>query len=414
MQLAVRPYITTGIVIAGASALVAAPLGIPPSVLTAPSVAITPTASALDGAIHDFDSYFTTGGQTAEVLLSDTGALPGELSRAFLAAANDPHLLPSLGSAFLYGFLSPTPGSTVADLAHLATQLPAPFGPSSHDIGLLLRAFQALGSITAHTLPALPSPEAGADAIEATHLPHVVEVATDDLEIAGEKFGEVTAFTAAWAGDLPNNVVHFLHAAAADPHNLPTLMTNFGLSEMTDLGEAVFGPMVCLLQETLPPKLADQFTDVVHKVLAVLPQPEATTELQVTNDDTTQESLVQKKQSPSPAAGLPNLLNPTISVNHKSPDLTESNNGDEVDARKGPRLNVVKINPLAILDHRATVGDNVSAGSAPRPGQALSQVVNKVVQAPSAIARQIHDALKPHKSEPQTAKDPAPSDNNPD
>jgi hypothetical protein len=409
MQLALRPYVTTGIVIVGASALVAAPLTISPSALNPPAVAIAPTASAVDQATNGFDTLFTNGGKSAEVLLNAFGEFPDGVSRAFLAAVDDPHVLPSLGSAFLYGFLNPAPGSHSV-LADLAAQI-----PSSPETAVLLNAFRALGAVVAHSLSQLPSPGQGAIAMNAVHLPHVVDVVTNDLEIAGAKFGESAAFTAAFIGDLPGDFVDFVHAAAANPGNIPALLTNTSLREMTELGDAVFGPMVCLLRDTMPAPFGGPqglIVKAVEQFLAVLPQPEETAELTNDSSETTALTNVgnqdvggQDNQNVDSATGPLNFLNPVGRVDHDTPTLVKK---DDVDLPARPRLNVVTLNPLAAASQdRATVGDNAAAGSAaPKPGQRLVHVVEKLAQAPAAIANSIHDALTPHKAEKSPTESP--------
>jgi hypothetical protein len=409
MQLALRPYVTTGIVIVGASALVGAPLSISPSALNPPTVAIAPTASLLDGAINDFDTLFTNGGKSTQVLLNASGVLPGELSRAFLAAVDDPHVLPSLGSAFLYGLLSPTPGSGSV-LADLAEQI-----PSSADTAVLLNAFRVLGAIVAHSLSQLPPPVPGLTAMTAAHLPPVVDVVTDDLEIAGEKFGESAAGIAAFIGNTPAEVVDFLHAAAADPANIPALLTNTALGAMTDFGDAAFGPMVCLLEDTMPAPFGGPdglVVKAVEQFLAVLPQPESSASL-TTSEKTTSTSLDgqgtggQDDQNAGAAPGSLNFLNPVGTVDHDTPTLVKRDGVDDgVDApATKPRLNVFHLNPLDAASDRAPVGVNQSTGAAAAPKPGLVRIVQKVVQAPAAIAHSIHDALKPHQTE-QSASQP--------
>jgi hypothetical protein len=408
MQLALRPYVTTGIVIAGASALVAAPLAIPPSALNQPTVAIAPTASALGGAIDGFDTLVTNGGKSAQVLLNAMGAFPDELSRALLAAADDPQVLPTLGSAFLYGLLSPSPVSgTDSVLVGLAKQLPAPLGTS------LLNEFRALGALVAHALPELPSPIPGLGAMEAVDLPPVVDVVTKDLGIIGEKFGEQAAFTAAFVGDLPNNFLRFVHAAAASPEDIPTLATNFGLSEMTDLGNAVFGPLVCILEDTLPYPVgtADGLVvKAVTQLLAVMPKPAADPELKTTSNvepqatslDQQRENGGQEEQNTGGSPGTSTFLK-LAGPTDPGPTLVKKN---DVDTSSGPRLNVLRVNPLADLDNRASVGDKSSTNSTatPRPH---AHVMQQLAQAPAAIAHSIRDALKPQHSEASAGADAA-------
>jgi hypothetical protein len=389
MQVALRPYITTGIVIAGASALVAAPITMPPTALSPSTVAIAPTAAALDGAFVHFDSLWTDGGKSAEALLVETGELPGDLSRAFFAAVDDPHLLPSLGSAFLYGLLHSAPGS-----AH----------PSLAEADLLHDAFRALGALVAHSLPGLPSPAIGSAAMADVDLPHGVDVVTSDFALVGEHFGVAAAGVAAFIGNTPAEFADFLHAAAADPGNIPTLLSNTVLGAMSEFGNAAFGPMVCLLRDTLPKPLGDLVTKAVQEFIAVMPQP---TSNEVSNDleqtvlhkDSVGEQNVEG-QGPQTLGSFAQTPDPGL------PDVTKK---DGAELSDGPRLNVFKVNPLAGFHEPKGVGENV-AGSSTAPEPHLAGVVKRLAQAPAAIAHSIRDALTPHHTDAPADKDPEPSE----
>jgi hypothetical protein len=336
MQINLRPYVTTGIVIAGASVLVTAPLTVPPSALS-PSpvtVAVAPAAFA-DGLLTDFDRLFTHSGQSAQEVLTGAGKLPDHLAREFLAAVD-------------------------------------------HSTG--------------------------------AELPHVVGVLTRDLEIVGEEFGKSAANIGAFIGDLPADFVDFVHAAAANPANIPTLLTNALITTMTKFGDGALGPMVCLLRDTMPAPFGGYdglIVQTVQKLMTVLPQP--SDDLQVNSFGSGENSGVELKKV-EPAQKLFNLVPPT---NHVPPGLgVKDSSADQVEAPRKPRFNVFKDNPLADFGNRSTFGsaDDGSVGtSVPRPG-IVASVVQRLTHPPQ-LGSIVRNLLKPHDKE--TSSEP-PSEPNPE
>ena len=325
MQLCLRPYVTTGIVIAGASVLVTAPLTVPPSALS-PSpvtVAVAPAAFA-DGLLTDFDRLFTHSGQSAEEVLTAAGALPDHVAQAFLADIDDP---------------------------------------------------------------------------TGAHLSHVVGVLTRDLKIAGEEFGKSAANIGAFIGELPTDVVDFVHAAAANPANIPTLLTNALITTMTKFGDGALGPMVCLLRDTMPAPFGGYdglIVQTVQKLMTILPQPSeedaGLTSFGVAGDEIGVERNVEPLQK-RPLG----IFNPAPLTDKGLPGLENQGSSDGVEAPRKPQLNVFKDNPLADLGNRSTLGsaDDGSIGtSVPRPG-----IVASVVQRayPPAATRQ-------HRPQPAQAR----------
>ena len=74
MQRALRPYVTTGIAIVGASVLVAAPISVTPQALQPPAlnVAIDDMASVTDfiqGLLMDFNTATVAGGAAAQITI---------------------------------------------------------------------------------------------------------------------------------------------------------------------------------------------------------------------------------------------------------------------------------------------------------------------------------------------------------
>jgi hypothetical protein len=66
---------------------------------------------------------------------------------------------------------------------------------------------------------------------------------------------------------------------------------------------------------------------------------------------------------------------------------------------------VFHLNPLDAARDRAPVGVNQSTGAAAAPKPGLVRIVQKVVQAPAAIAHSIRDALKPHQTEQSASEE---------
>lgn len=316
MQLALRPYLTTGIVIVGAGTLVAAPLMVSPSVMSPSpvSVAVAPTAFA-DDLLVRFDSLLTNGGLSAETALTDVGLVPG----------------------------------------HIA---------------------EALG---------------GSD------LPDGVDVLNHDLALVGHKFGELASFMGADIGGLPTVIADLAHDIAEDPANAPALFMDAVMTSMSKFGADIVGPFVCILteNEVLPEGLRLQIAQTVQQSVDALddlesslpeiprlPLPSHAVQTQVVNN-----SFVDPSSGPLSSPVVPNF------VHQPSTDPVEEESDAPVTTR--PRLNVLKINPLANLGEHSTVGSPNTVGStAPRPG-----IVAHVIQSlthPPQLGSIVRHILNPH------------------
>lgn len=184
MQLALRPYVTTGVAIVGASVLVAAPITVTPpdiqiakpaeSVQIAQRTANVELTSLVSDLLTAFNTVATAGGNTAQVLLDATGKLPGSVALLVQAAIDNPELIPNLASALVYGFVNPFPVAGTVPLPgppdfSLLVQLfgaispvigllPPPLGPSGMNPGIVTEISVRLLGVLADALGVLPDP----------------------------------------------------------------------------------------------------------------------------------------------------------------------------------------------------------------------------------------------------------------
>src|SRR5690349_15794811 len=117
MQLALRPYVTTGVAIVGASVLVAAPISVAPpdlqvanpakSVAAAQRMTEVELTSVVTDLLHAFSVVSVAGGNAAQILNDSLGALPQTLAGAIQSAIDDPESIPNVASFIAYQLLSP-------------------------------------------------------------------------------------------------------------------------------------------------------------------------------------------------------------------------------------------------------------------------------------------------------------------
>jgi hypothetical protein len=239
-----------------------------------------------------------------------------------------------------------------------------------------------------------------AEALGGSDLPDGVGVATDTVALIGHKFGELAGFLGEDVGDLPERVVTLAHAIAADPANAPNLIMDAVMATMSDLGADIVGPFLCIITENeiLPESLRNQITQTGMTLTGELNDLEESLppipRLPLPSHTTTTQTLVEQKSLvESPPATFSNPVIPNV-FHPPASDPVEEEGDAPVTTR--PRLNVLKINPLANLGEHSTVGaPNSSSGLAPRPG-VVAHVVESLTHPVQQLGSVVRHILNPH------------------
>jgi hypothetical protein len=250
------------------------------------------------------------------------------------------------------------------------------------------------------------------EALGGSNLPDGVDVLTHDSALVGVKLGEMAEFLGRDVGDLPAVFADLAHDIAEDPANAPALIMKTVMDTMTLFGNDVFGPIVCILTENelLPPEFEAQIVQAVQKSTAALqtlesslpalprlPLPSHAAQTQVVNN-----SFVDPSSGPLSSPVIPNF------VHQPSPDPVEEESDAPVTTR--PRLNVLKINPLANSGEQSTVGSpNSGDSSAPRPG-IVAPVIQKLTH-PTQLGSIVRNILKPHEKQDTSTPPSDPTSN---
>lgn len=329
MQLALRPYVTTGIAIVGASVLVATPtLATPPDMKAlnpAISHADVNPASLITDLVAGFSTVSVAGGHAAQISINTIAGLPLGLAGAANAAIADPSDIPDIVNFLAYSFLYPgapipsgLPGVSLPPsllfqfgsqvVLPLANLLPPPLAT------LVLTAFGKVGQVIGQGLALLPgNPVAGFFAVGAgvLGLPNIVSSPLVDIKALGVALGQAigggfvvanplsgivpTQGAAGWVGALPAVLLASLGAAVDNPSQIPGLLSYLTYSLLAAPGAdfpppggsplgspfgsfslftTAFAPIAAALggpTGVLPPALADVFnhlTEVLGEVVA--------------------------------------------------------------------------------------------------------------------------------------------------
>ena len=316
MQRALRPYVTTGIAIVGASVLVAAPIAATPQALQPPAlnVAVDDMASVTDfiqGLLMDFNTATVAGGAAAQISVDTAAGLPLGLSAAAQAIINDPSATPDVLNYLINSFLRPTsspfiPGGSVFRQFGLEVVGPLiSLLPPQLQV-IVGGAFAQLGAAIGQGLTHLPgSLQAGAIAVGGglATLPPGVLGLTAGIRTLGLGIGEAigggytppnppgtppllpTTGLAGWLGFTPTVLVATLQAAVESPESIPGLASYLVYSVLGppsalfppplaaipavgfpglpyplgsySLFVTTFAPIIAALEEVLPAPLAD-------------------------------------------------------------------------------------------------------------------------------------------------------------
>jgi hypothetical protein len=312
MQLTLKPYLTTGVVLVGATAMVAAPIQVmPPDISIAPShsvsnVAVQP-AALVEDLLNAINVISVANGDFTKYGLDSIAGFPLQLAILTQAAINDPSLIPQLGSFQLYkaaGSLSALEGPVFS----LASLLPPPLGPGANpvtDPGLVLEAFAKFGDLVADALSNVPPPTADTVAAltaAAGDLPDRVSSFLTAFETLVGSFGEAvgggyvpfpglgeTPGTAAWFGIAPTLLAVTMQAAIDEPSTIPGLASYLVYSVLSpptaptgsfppppvpggtySLFVNAFGPILAAIEDTTPDPVADAVEQLSLKLNTVL------------------------------------------------------------------------------------------------------------------------------------------------
>lgn len=234
MDLALRPYVTTGLAIVGAAVVAAAPVTAPVAQVAPPArtVAVAPTSLITDFLGKVGESVYAAG-ESVRVATDAVIGLPFDVTLLAGLAVHDPALAQSLGSFLVHHYLDPDSFAFTSTvwlfrtrvIEPLAALLPAPLGPSSADPGLVLDLVATVTAPLAGVLAALPDPGAGHSAYDTAlweTVPGRLLMAVRQALVA-PVFSLVNAVE--WLGAAPEQVAKLIETAIASPADIPGLLS---------------------------------------------------------------------------------------------------------------------------------------------------------------------------------------------
>jgi|KBSSwiStaDraftv2_1062776.scaffolds.fasta_scaffold05777_2 hypothetical protein len=442
MQLTLKPYLTTGVVLVGATAMVAAPIQVmPPDISIAPShsvsnQAVNPAALVTD-LLNAINVVHVAGGNSAKILIDSIGGLPLGLAVVTQAAINDPSLIPQLASYLTYSFLNPGPASGGVAFPQpsvlqefgalvvlpLASLLPPPIGPTFTgpvitDPGLILTAFGAVGSVIGDSLGAiLPAPNPlvlgpalmGAAGQLATNSPRLfsfLNAVNEVVGAVGEAIGggyslgvpglNDTAGLAGWNGFLPTVLAATAQAAIDDPSTIPGLASYLVYSLIAPPG-AAFPPPSQAPGGGTPPFQYSLFVNVFAPLIDAAenntPDPISDAIVQFSNKLNT---VLSNGLSHLPAPDNPFIQNTPMTLAAKAP---AADPGPAALPRPGAFLRTtLSQNTLSAKDPKtvSNPGDVIKSVAAhlPGPGKVNASDLVKAAQAKQKkVAEKVKDAV---------------------
>lgn len=291
MHTALRPYVTSGVALVGASVIAATPiLATPlPDGFPAPStVAVQPTSLVSDF-LDNIGNVIGAASGAVEGTIGTAVTLPVDVALLAGFVLQNPQQLPNLVSFLATTYITPANIDTFIQtvVRPLAEQLASPLGPTATDPGLILTAANEAKEWIASMLAKLPDPGPVLDAYVASLQSPIV---TLFRLAAAAVLAPVTSFAdvATHVAKLPAQLVHTFEAAVANPASIPGLFSGLVYSLVNpQLGSG------SLLSEVIGPfiQAADQlirlpgsstgligqayqvFANVASTVLGVLPAP---------------------------------------------------------------------------------------------------------------------------------------------
>lgn len=274
---AIRPYVTSGVALVGASVLVAAPLTVPTPDVSA-EIVIAPEATVRTATADvELTSWFVTdlillAGKSGNELARVIGATPGLLEQLAVYAEANPGELPNVLSALAHIAASPQGGFSAALLNALqgfGSILDVPELGGNDGLIVLAAVLARIGLAAA--LSELPVP-ADAGAIVPSEF-------AQDFDTILRGLGESTEGLLTFIADLPKEVADFADMVLLDPHNIPgyvsyaihRFISPFPGSE--SLFVEVVAPLAIALIKALPAPIGGKggaLGDVLHVVNATL------------------------------------------------------------------------------------------------------------------------------------------------
>jgi hypothetical protein len=173
MQLAVRPYVTIGVAIVGASVIAVSPVTLPPpdvaSIRVAASAAVSNMSGVVDdavtlsGVVSDVTQFILAVSAAAEESAAITGEaldnLPGEILALAQVVIANPSLLDNAISTVIHSTTAAQGEAHLLTVTAIATHLPPPLGYTSPtNPGLILRVYHALEGFVMGLVGLLPPP----------------------------------------------------------------------------------------------------------------------------------------------------------------------------------------------------------------------------------------------------------------
>jgi hypothetical protein len=231
MQLSLKPYVTNGLVIAGAAALVAAPIAISPPDLRQPLAVAERTIAVeqkalINDLLNGFAAVSDATGATIANALSFIGDEPNFAARWVQALAQNPELAASIASWVVTAELLDFVGIPDPLITTVAGQLPPQLGQPIAQAYLDLLNFIDPGRLGG----LLPDPTDGMDAVNSAVLPPLIDNLTTAFAQAFDSVGDSIWGALILVGQTPNTLLSVAQSAITDPADIPGLASYLAYS----------------------------------------------------------------------------------------------------------------------------------------------------------------------------------------
>jgi hypothetical protein len=419
VQIAIRPYVTTGVAIVGATALLVAPLTVTPQDVQVPAVptvamAVQP-ASLVTDLLDSWQTLFDAVGTSlggglvnlpgVPVPIGDPGLFPfiGGFPAQTLALIQnviDGNVsIPAALSTLIYGLAYPLPvvvgvvppGIPVLATASLLSILATPIAAAIADIlpdalsGPFLQAFSALGDVVVRVLSILPTPLPPFPQPAAMALTAKIAPQPTGIQAVLAALQQSAQGTATLLGSLPDELVTLGKLVINNPSLLPgaiSTLANGLLSpnpKVPSLFNVALGPLINVVLSQPSPiggadgvatKVVTALGQVITGVLKNLPAPLPPQKAAIATL-----SLTGGKDQPEGLGALPNLHRPVLKLNIKRDNLSAADKTDDAqDGAKAPgtglanhRLGAGKVSVRDVIK-RVTGHDNAKLKAKDKAG----------------------------------------------
>lgn len=224
MQLSLKPYVTNGLVIAGAAVIVAAPIAVSPPDSPRPlavaerAIAVEPTALVND-LLNGFANLTYATGETIANALSFVGDEPNFAARWVQALVQNPELAASIASAVITAELLDFVGIPDPLITIVGGQLPPQLGQLISQAYVNLLNFIDPGRLGG----LLPDRTDGTNAINSAVLPPLIDNLTTGFAQVFSSVGLSIWGGLLFAGQTPNTLLSVVQSAVSDPSDIPGL-----------------------------------------------------------------------------------------------------------------------------------------------------------------------------------------------